>query len=236
MKRNITVRTLCAMLFALCSSAQAQQPKKIPRIGLSTLPPLPLSRPASRHSGRVCASLGTWRGKILSLSIDLQRKNRSRARARGRTSASQGRCYRHGWCASDPCRQGSNCYDSHCHGAGCRSRWKRVRRQPCATRREHYWIVKPCPGDKRKTTGASEGDRSQALPRGRLRDFDLSRATHKIKRDGTRRRGIRSEASIPRRTRIPRILRLHSEGQARDALRQSSCWRALCSLLSEHGL
>ena len=27
------------------------------------LPPLPLSRPASRHSGRVCASLGTWRGK-----------------------------------------------------------------------------------------------------------------------------------------------------------------------------
>ena len=33
MKRKITVLTLCAMLFALCSSAEAQQPKKVPRIG-----------------------------------------------------------------------------------------------------------------------------------------------------------------------------------------------------------
>jgi putative ABC transport system substrate-binding protein len=33
MKRKITVLALCAMLFALCSSARAQQPKKIPRIG-----------------------------------------------------------------------------------------------------------------------------------------------------------------------------------------------------------
>ena len=33
MTRKITVLTLCAMLFALCSSAQAQQPKKVPRLG-----------------------------------------------------------------------------------------------------------------------------------------------------------------------------------------------------------
>jgi putative ABC transport system substrate-binding protein len=33
MKKKITVLTLSAMLFALCFSAQAQQPKKIPRIG-----------------------------------------------------------------------------------------------------------------------------------------------------------------------------------------------------------
>ena len=33
MKKQITILTLCAMLFALCSSAQAQQPKKVPRIG-----------------------------------------------------------------------------------------------------------------------------------------------------------------------------------------------------------
>jgi putative ABC transport system substrate-binding protein len=33
MKRKITVLTLCAMLFALCESAEAQQPMKIPRIG-----------------------------------------------------------------------------------------------------------------------------------------------------------------------------------------------------------
>src|SRR5262245_63575101 len=34
MKRKITVLTLCAMLLALCSSAAAQQPKKVPRIGI----------------------------------------------------------------------------------------------------------------------------------------------------------------------------------------------------------
>ena len=40
MKRKITVLTLCAMLFTLCSSAEAQQPKKVPRIGyLSTTEP-----------------------------------------------------------------------------------------------------------------------------------------------------------------------------------------------------
>jgi putative ABC transport system substrate-binding protein len=32
-KKKITVLTLCAMLFALCSPAEAQQPKKVPRIG-----------------------------------------------------------------------------------------------------------------------------------------------------------------------------------------------------------
>src|SRR5262245_54582435 len=33
MKRKITVLALCAMLLALCASAEAQQPKKVPRIG-----------------------------------------------------------------------------------------------------------------------------------------------------------------------------------------------------------
>ena len=33
MRRNVYGLALCAMLFALCSSAPAQQPKKVPRIG-----------------------------------------------------------------------------------------------------------------------------------------------------------------------------------------------------------
>ncbi|HSE86477.1 MAG TPA: hypothetical protein VLJ79_09670, partial [Candidatus Binatia bacterium] len=33
MKKKIKVLALCAMLFALCSSAAAQQPAKVPRIG-----------------------------------------------------------------------------------------------------------------------------------------------------------------------------------------------------------
>jgi putative tryptophan/tyrosine transport system substrate-binding protein len=40
MRKKITVLTLCALLVALCFSAEAQQPKKVPRIGyLSALDP-----------------------------------------------------------------------------------------------------------------------------------------------------------------------------------------------------
>ena len=40
MKKKIAVLTLSVMLFALCSSAEAQQPKSLPRIGyLSVLSP-----------------------------------------------------------------------------------------------------------------------------------------------------------------------------------------------------
>ena len=37
--------------------------------------PLPLSRPALRHSGKGCASWDMWRGKTFSLSLDMQREN-----------------------------------------------------------------------------------------------------------------------------------------------------------------
>jgi putative ABC transport system substrate-binding protein len=44
MKRQITVITLCAMLFSLCPFAEAQQPKKVPRIGfLATVSPSTIS-------------------------------------------------------------------------------------------------------------------------------------------------------------------------------------------------
>ena len=99
---------LCAMLFALCLSAEAQQPTKVPRIGYLAGTSLPLTRPASRHSGKVCASLATSRGKTLSSSGDMQRETRSATGARGRAGASQGRRHRHGWCDINPCRQGSN--------------------------------------------------------------------------------------------------------------------------------
>src|SRR6266576_2388394 len=85
-------------------------------------------------------------------------KTRSPCRARGRASASQGRPDYHRWSASNPRCQGSNFYDSHCDDVRSRSCWERFRRQPCASGRQHYWIGNPCPGDKRKTTGDSEGD------------------------------------------------------------------------------
>jgi len=47
MKKTFFGLALGAMLFALCSSAEAQQPKKVPRIGLLAAPP------ASSMSARV---------------------------------------------------------------------------------------------------------------------------------------------------------------------------------------
>src|SRR5436309_2355114 len=80
-------------------------------------------------------------------------------------------------------------------------KWTGIRRDPCASRRAHYWLVHACPGAKRKTTGVSEGDCSQALPRGRPGDFDLAGQRTIGKRDRTRCRGVRGEASIPGHTR-----------------------------------
>jgi putative ABC transport system substrate-binding protein len=51
MNRKITVLTLWAMLFALCSSAEAQQPTKIPRIGFLS-PAFPSTNPARREALR----------------------------------------------------------------------------------------------------------------------------------------------------------------------------------------
>ena len=68
MKKKITVLTLCAMLFALCTSAQAQQPGKIPRIGY-----LSPGSGAAEHSPRAQAfrqglrDLGYVEGKNIAI-------------------------------------------------------------------------------------------------------------------------------------------------------------------------
>ncbi len=138
------------------AAADENSPDRIP----SCYPHVPLSRPASRHSSRACASLGTSRAKTLSLNGDLREgKLRSPTRARGRASASQGRRHRHGWFVNNPRRKEATATIPIVMTQRYRSCWERVRRQPCATRREHHWIVHLCPGVERKTTGAFEGDR-----------------------------------------------------------------------------
>ena len=52
LRKKITVLTLCAMLFSLCSSAAAQQPAKVPRIGFLTGSP-------SVFPGRIMEQLDT---------------------------------------------------------------------------------------------------------------------------------------------------------------------------------
>jgi hypothetical protein len=74
-------------------------------------------------------------------------------------------------------------------------------RQSRAARRKHHGVEHSFPGVERKTTGASEGGRSSALPHGRPRDFDPAGSRTIVKRDRTRGRGIRGAGSVPGGTR-----------------------------------
>jgi len=80
MKQRITVLTLCALLLALCSFAEAQQPTKVPRIGY-------LVGPSSAGSARYEAfreglrELGHVEGKNIIIEWRSDEGNRDRARA-----------------------------------------------------------------------------------------------------------------------------------------------------------
>jgi putative ABC transport system substrate-binding protein len=79
MKRKITILTLCAMLFALCFSAEAQQPKKVPRIGYLS------STDSARESTRAEAirlalrDLGYIEGQNIAIEYQYTRGNVDRA-------------------------------------------------------------------------------------------------------------------------------------------------------------
>ena len=62
MINKIFVWLLTTILLASALSAEAQQQSKIPRVGF--LRPVESEESHSRHSGRVCASLATLKGKI----------------------------------------------------------------------------------------------------------------------------------------------------------------------------
>jgi hypothetical protein len=59
MKKKVTFLALCTMLFALCVSAQAQQPTKVSRIGYLSNSDAALTPPAPREFGWRCASWAT---------------------------------------------------------------------------------------------------------------------------------------------------------------------------------
>ena len=120
MARKLSIFIFVTVILASVLFAHAQQPTKVPRIGyLAAGAAISASTRASRHSVRVCASLGTWRGKTLSLNIAMQRAKLDRLpRFAVRAGASQGRRHRHRWSDSNPGCQGSDEHDSHCHGTG----------------------------------------------------------------------------------------------------------------------
>src|SRR5262245_4658229 len=63
MKKKITVLTLCALLFAPCSSAAAQQPAKVPKIGWLGAGPGSLPTSPSELFWREFRKLGYVEGK-----------------------------------------------------------------------------------------------------------------------------------------------------------------------------
>ena len=79
MKKKITVLTLCATLFALCSPAAAQQPKKVPRIGyLSPLDPA-TDIPRSEAIRLALRELGYIEGQDIAIEYRYAEGKRDRA-------------------------------------------------------------------------------------------------------------------------------------------------------------
>jgi hypothetical protein len=76
MSKKIFGFALGALLLALSFPTDAQQPKKVSRIGYlaASSPSAQLPR-TEAPSGKVCASLATSRGKTLSLSCALERES-----------------------------------------------------------------------------------------------------------------------------------------------------------------
>jgi hypothetical protein len=75
MNTKMIICLFAATLLPTVSTAEAQQPKKVPRIGFLGAPPVPPFRNASKHSGKVCASLVMSRAKTSALSGDMQKEN-----------------------------------------------------------------------------------------------------------------------------------------------------------------
>ena len=104
MKKKITVLTVSAMVFALCVSAGAQLPGKIPTIGFMrggspTDPEVEAFRQGLRELGYV-------EGKNIIIEVrNTDGRTDQFSGARGGASASEGRRNRHGWSKFNPSRQ-----------------------------------------------------------------------------------------------------------------------------------
>ncbi len=160
MRKTIIRFALCAMLIALCFSAEAQLPTKVPRIGyLSTVS---LSSIAARTEAfrQGLRELGYIEGK----NIIIEWRD-----AEGKLDRLSERAAELVRLKVDVIVTGAPAPTRAAKEATVtipivmafdNDPVKRVRSEPCATRWEHYGIVDVLPRDKRKTIGASQGDRS----------------------------------------------------------------------------
>ena len=179
MKNKIITLTLCAMFFALCGSVDAQQPTKVPRIGCLSGPSLSSQLPRTEGFRQGLRELGyvdgkniviEWRyaeGKLDRLPALAAELVRLKVDVIVTAGGSATRAAKEATStipivmATIPILLATGFVASLARPGG-----------------NITGLSNPCPGDKRKTTGASEGDRSQALSSGRSRDFDQPRQRH----------------------------------------------------------
>ena len=119
-----------------------------------------------------------------------------------------------------PCCQGSNQHDSHCYYTGPPILLHRVRRQSCASWRQHYGIVQFDPELSGKRLELLK-ELSQALSRCGPRDLDQPATHSAIKEMEASRTSAQGAASIPRRLRFQAILRRLFAAATRDGLKRS---------------
>jgi hypothetical protein len=73
MRKNVIRLALCAMLFVLCASTEAQQPTKIPRIGYQSASSSGENNEEAFRQG--LRELDTSKGRTPSLNGDLRRES-----------------------------------------------------------------------------------------------------------------------------------------------------------------
>ena len=139
--RRILRVALAAAIVLAGTGAQAQQPTKIPRIGY-------LGGATGSGQARIEAlrqglrDLGYVEGKniVIEWRYAEGKPDRERALAADLVRLKVEVIVTVGSAATRAAKEATT-YDSNCDDAGSRSHWKRVRRQSCATRWKHYWVI-----------------------------------------------------------------------------------------------
>ena len=149
---SILVATL-VLVFGV--AAEAQQATKIPRIGY--LGGDTARRDAFRQGLR---ELGYVEGKNIIIEYRSGEEKSIACESSRSSSTSQGGHIVTGGPQVTRLVKEATFHDSHSHGTGYRSCWKRVRRKSCTTRRVHAWLGNSSPQRSPETTGTFKGDRS----------------------------------------------------------------------------
>ncbi len=150
MRRKLFCLALSATLFAFSVSAKAQQPGKIPRIGLLESGSPPNSRLEAFREG--LRQLGYVEGKNIVIEYRWAGgETRSAPRAGRRVCPSQGRCHRDIIDAGDPGGPARNEDNSDRHGECWRSNCSGLRGQPRPAGWKHHRVHEPFPRFKHES-------------------------------------------------------------------------------------